>query len=111
MKARFIDPGRVRTQLSLEAVTRSPAGLGGHAETWGEVASVMADLVPARADTRFGAGQRLETMTHDVTLRFRADVASGMRLRLGARSFDILTVHDPDETGRYLVCRTREIGR
>ena len=28
-----------------------------------------------------------------------------MRFTKLGRRFDILTVHDPDETGRYLVCR------
>jgi head-tail adaptor len=46
-----------------------------------------------------------------VTLRFRPDVASGMRFMRGERVWDILTAHDPDETGRYLVCQTREVGR
>jgi head-tail adaptor len=33
-----------------------------------------------------------------------------MRFRRLARLFAIVTVHDPDETGRYLVCRVREEG-
>jgi SPP1 family predicted phage head-tail adaptor len=37
-------------------------------------------------------------------------VASGMRFTRAGRIFDIVTVHDPDETGRYLVCRVKEKG-
>jgi SPP1 family predicted phage head-tail adaptor len=59
----------------------------------------------------FGAYQTLEEVTHRVTIRHRADIASGMRLAWDMRKFLILTVHDPDETGRYLVLRTREDGR
>jgi head-tail adaptor len=33
-----------------------------------------------------------------------------MRFRKGVRLFEIVTVHDPDESGRYLVCRVREKG-
>jgi head-tail adaptor len=33
-----------------------------------------------------------------------------MRLSRLGRGFDILTVHDPDESGRYLVCRVKETG-
>jgi head-tail adaptor len=32
-----------------------------------------------------------------------------MRLTKAGRVFEIVTVHDPDETGRYLVCRTKEV--
>lgn len=111
MMSEFVDPGRFRTELALEAASLAPDGLGGHFESWFETAVVMARLEPVRADARFGAGQSLETVTHLVTTRWRADISSGMRFRLGARLFDIVTAYDPDETGRYLVCRTRETGR
>jgi SPP1 family predicted phage head-tail adaptor len=67
-------------------------------------------MEPLSAVSRFGADQTLETVTHRITLRHRDGVASGMRFRRQARLFDILTVHDPDESGRYLVCRVRETG-
>jgi SPP1 family predicted phage head-tail adaptor len=53
----------------------------------------------------------VETVTHRITVRFRVDLASGMRLARGGRVFEVVSVHDPDETGRYLVCRAREKGR
>jgi head-tail adaptor len=33
-----------------------------------------------------------------------------MRLRRLDRILEIVTVHDPDETGRYLICKARERG-
>jgi SPP1 family predicted phage head-tail adaptor len=85
--------------------------MGGHTESWSEVAKVFARLEPVSAQSAFQADQTTETVTHKVTLRARSDLASGMRFVLGSRAFEILTVHDPDETGRYLACRTREKGR
>ncbi|MEP9371015.1 phage head closure protein [Mesorhizobium sp. KR1-2] len=108
MRAQFIDPGQMRTELALEACTETPDGLGGHEQAWSEVASVFAMIEPVSAQSVFGAGQMLETVTHRVTVRWREGVASGMRLKKAGRIFDILTVHDPDETGRYLVCRVKE---
>nr|WP_157015081.1 phage head closure protein [Mesorhizobium xinjiangense] len=55
------------------------------------------------------AGQHLEIGTHQVVVRHRGDIAAGMRFRVGGRALTILTVGDPDQTGRYLVCRTREV--
>jgi SPP1 family predicted phage head-tail adaptor len=71
---------------------------------------LFARIEPVSAASRFGADQMLETVTHRITLRHRPGVASGMRFRRLARLFAIVTVHDPDETGRYLVCRVREEG-
>jgi len=47
-------------------------------------------------------------VTHRVTRRHRGNVRAGMRFTRRDRIFEIATVHDPDETGRYLVCRVRE---
>lgn len=84
--------------------------MGGHAEQWDEVATVFGRLEPVGAAVRLGAGQALETVTHRVTIRCRDGISSGMRLTKGARRFAIVSVHDPDESGRYLVLRTREEG-
>ena len=110
MTALFIDPGALRTELSLQSVTTTGDGFGGFNEEWTEFATVFGHIEPLAADSRFGAGQTLETVTHRVTLRHRLDVTSGMRLSRHDRVFAIVTVHDPDETGRYLVCRVREAG-
>lgn len=111
MRTEFIDPGAFRHELSLEEATLTPDGAGGHVESWNEVATVYARVEPISATSRFGAGQTLETVTHRITLRHRQNIASGMRFRLRAHVFAIVTVHDPDETQRYLVCQTREEGR
>ncbi len=106
-----IDPGEMRTELVLEQATPTPDGAGGFTETWSEIAAVFARLQPIVVRERFGADQTLEEVTHRVTIRYRPDVASGMRFVMGDRVLSILTVHDSDETGRYLICRTREQGR
>lgn len=108
MRSLFIDPGALRTELSLEVLTPVPDGQGGHAESWSEVASLFARLEPVDVRAVFGADQRLNRVTHRVTIRARADIAPGMRFAKGDRRFLILSLHDPDESGRYLVCRTEE---
>ena len=110
MRAEFIDPGAFRHELSLEAAVLTPDGAGGHAEVWSEVATVFARVEPVSAASRFGADQTLETVSHRITLRHREGVASGMRFRLRGRVLSIVTVNDPDETRRYLVCQAREEG-
>jgi SPP1 family predicted phage head-tail adaptor len=94
MAALFIDPGRLRSECALEACLPVADAMGG----------------PVSAASAFGAGQTLETVTHRMTIRHRSGVASGMRFTRQGRIFDIVTVHDPDETARYLVCRVKEIG-
>ena len=107
----FIDPGRLRNELALEECTYLPDSFGGHAESWAEIATLFAMIEPVSARSAFGAGQSLEIVTHRVTIRWRDGVRSGLRFRKHGRVFSILTVHDPDESGRYLVCQVKEVGQ
>jgi len=110
MRAVFVDPGALRSELSLQAATPVPDGMGGHTENWAEIATVFARIEPVSVTSSFGPDQTMETVTHRITLRWREGVGSGMRFVRQGRIFEILTVHDPDDTGRYLVCRAREAG-
>ena len=111
MRMQFIDPGAFRNEMSLQQAALTPDGTGGHGEVWTEIATLFAVIEPITATARFGAAQEHETVTHRITLRFRGDLQSGMRLVKQERVFSVVNVHDPDETGRYLVCRAREEGR
>jgi len=110
MRLSFVDPGALRHEFALEECTTTPDNLGGHTESWVELATLFARVEPATVQSVFGADQSLETVTHRVTMRWRTGLKSGMRLRCNQRILDIITVHDPDETQRYLVCRAREQG-
>jgi SPP1 family predicted phage head-tail adaptor len=110
MRSVLLDPGALRSELALQAATPLPDGLGGHAEAWSEIGSMFGMIEPVAAKSVIGADQTLESVTHRVTIRKRDGIRSGMRFMKGARIFDILTIHDPDETGRYLICRVREEG-
>ncbi|MEX0345047.1 MAG: phage head closure protein [Rhizobiaceae bacterium] len=111
MQTSFLDPGMLCHELSLQFALRIDDGSGGFAENWSELATVFARIEPAGAKSLFAAGQRLEQATHNITIRFRDDVTSGMRFEKSGRTFLILNVTDPDETGRYLICITREDAR
>jgi len=111
MKAIILDPGRLNRELILEEAVVSEDGAGGHTESWREVARIFAEVEPLRAESRFGAGQLLESVTHRVLLRQRADLKSGMRFLRTGRALTIVTIEDADGTGRYLACLVREEGR
>lgn len=104
----FIDPGRFRAPLALDVPDLEPDGAGGLTGGWTETASFYGRVEPVAAGPRFAGDQFLEDTTHRITIRHRADVKAGMRLRKAGRHFAILSVHDPDESGRYLVCLARE---
>lgn len=105
------DPGALTARLRLERPVESPDGQGGATVGFETVADLWARIEPLSADVEEVAAAGRVIVSHHVWLRFRADLAAGMRLIKGTRRFAIESVRDPDETGRYLVCRCREDGR
>jgi SPP1 family predicted phage head-tail adaptor len=109
MRLTFIDPGSLRTELRLEQATQTPDGFGGKTEVWNETAVVFGRFEPLSSNQFFRGDQDIETATHRITIRMRENVKSAMRFKLGQRFFRIITVTDPDETGRYLNCYCEEL--
>ena len=110
MRRVAIEPGEFRTHAVLEQAVRSPDGQGGFTVAWADRGRLFVKIEPVGAARRFEADQSQGAITHRVWLRANGDVRSGVRLRVGARELLIVTVRDPDEAGRYLVCEAREVG-
>lgn len=108
MPTLFIDPGSLRQELRLEKSAVTLDETGALIEAWSEIASLWAQVEPMGPGQRLFGEQELGEVTHRITLRGRTEISSTMRFRKGTRLFQILTLHDPDETGRYLVARVRE---
>ncbi|MCW2307894.1 phage head closure protein [Rhodobium gokarnense] len=100
--------GELRHRLTLERPERTPDGAGGATVSWVTVADVWAAIAPASASETEIAGRLDGVVTHRVTLRRRADLAGGMRLKAGTRVLKILVAHDPDERGRWTECLAEE---
>lgn len=104
----FFDPGLMTARLELEAPSDSPDGQGGSTRAWLSVAALWARIEPVTVVIDEEAAAQAATISHRIWIRHRTDVTAGQRLRKGARTFAILLVRDPDETGRYLVCQCEE---
>ncbi|MBA4335118.1 MAG: head-tail adaptor protein [Methylobacterium sp.] len=102
--------GALRRRLLLEAAMTTPDGLGGTTQVYETVAAVWAQLEWIAGGERWRLGRPEQVATHRVTLRWRAGVDAGQRLRDGDRLFDIRAVADPDGGRRRLVCLVQEIG-
>ncbi|MAZ18398.1 MAG: head-tail adaptor protein [Ahrensia sp.] len=107
MRGPYFDPGRLRHEMVLEEPVRVADALGGQTEDWQAVAALWGHLEPA-ANVVSRADAEEAEISHRVVLRFDTRVWRGRRLRSGGRIFDIRAVRDLDETGRYLLCLTRE---
>lgn len=103
--------GALRHRLTIEAVSRVPDGGGGAIETWLPVADVWGAITPTGGLEATPAEAVAGSVTHSILVRHRADIVPAMRLRLGARLFEISAVVDIDERRRHLklLCRERDL--
>ncbi len=111
MDTTIIDPGQLSARLELEMPMPVSDGQGGIVPGYAIVTSLWARIEPVSALDSERAGEAVFSVTHRVWIRFRSDVAAGMRFRKGARLFVVRAFFDPDERRRYLVCRCEEDGR
>lgn len=108
MNVTFLDAGQLTARLDLEQAVESPDGQGGVTVSHAVESTHWARVEPVSGEhAELGHVER-QSITHRIWIRHAGGVEAGKRFRKGMRLFDIMTVHDPDETGRYLVCRVKE---
>lgn len=101
--------GDLRHRLRLEGPVDVSDGAGGFVRTYQTIAQVWARVSPLGASQQF-IEQRFEQATgFRVDLRWRRDIAAGMRLVFRDRFLLILSVRDIDNARRYLTCDCEEI--
>ncbi len=98
----------MRHRLTLEAPVRTPDGAGGATLAWSPVASLWAEIEPAGHQERFRNEKTGAMVSHRISMRFRTDMVPGMRLVKGSRVFEVVSLLDPEERGRQLLCFATE---
>jgi SPP1 family predicted phage head-tail adaptor len=108
MQLTFFDAGQLTARLDLESAVEVPDGQGGVTLSHAVAASLWARIEPVTAELAELGHVERQAVTHRIWIRHSDAITPGMRFRKGARIFSIQTTHDPDESGRYLVCRVME---
>lgn len=108
-----MSPVRLNRPLVLEAVHKTPDGMGGYAVTWQPLGQLWAEVLPGSGRELGGEEALLSHVPYRITVR-AAPVGSdarplpGQRFRDGSRVFEILAVTERDVEARHLSCFVRE---
>jgi SPP1 family predicted phage head-tail adaptor len=100
--------GALRARLTLEQASRTDDGGGGADIAWQTVDEVWAAVRVTGGGEGMAADVVSGRLTHEIVLRYRADVTPEMRFREGSRVFDIRAAFDPDGCRHWLKCLTQE---
>ena len=100
--------GSFRHRVIIEALQTAPDGGGGVTESWAEIDTVWAGISPRVGREIVQADRITGTLTHEIFIRYRADVRPAMRFRKGQRVFHIQACEDVDERSAILKCLCEE---
>ncbi|MEZ5776024.1 MAG: phage head closure protein [Hyphomicrobiaceae bacterium] len=91
-------------RVIFEQAVLVPEDAGGFDRNWIAVATVWAAVRPVSAREDVKADQRAGTVTQEIVIRHRGDIAPAMRVRIGDDVLAIAAVTDLDGTRRWLRC-------
>ncbi len=106
--AQAFDPASLSMRLTLEKPVEQPDGQGGHAVSYQAVGIVHARLEPVSAGEEISGATARTITTFRAYLRYRADIAAGMRATRPGRIFMIRAVIRSGARGCYLIATLEE---
>lgn len=103
--------GELRHRLTLERLVQSADGAGGFSEGWAVEATLWGRLRPLSGSEAVHADRLSGRHAHEITIRYRSGVDPSMRFRMGARIFEIVSIENLGERGRWLraLCEERDL--
>lgn len=92
--------GALRHKIAIQEQTDTSDGMGGFSTSWSNVSgmgSVPAAIWPLKSDERIDAMKLEHEVTHRVRIRYRSGVTTKMRISWDSRTFNIISILNPDE--------------
>lgn len=88
--------GLLRHRVTIQSRTAGLDSQGGTTKTFATLARVPASVLPMSGSENIQAGAQTSELRTKVTIRYRDDVAATQRIVWGARTFEIVSIQDPD---------------
>ena len=95
--------GALRHKVELQSPSHTTDAGGGAAKSWPTLAHLWAKITPVSNNESVRQGKVQETITHNVTVRFRSDIGTNYRLLYDSRAFNIRGIRNIDERDRYML--------
>jgi SPP1 family predicted phage head-tail adaptor len=106
---RRLSIAHLRHKMTIEQPVDSDDGAGGVTRSFSTLDTVWAAIEQLGADRDIDENRAAALLTHRITLRWRADLDTSKRLKLGARIFTVHAVADADERRRRITLLAQEI--
>lgn len=103
--------GRLNKRVILQTLSQSSDGGGGFTDSWADTATLWAGIEELTGSEGFEAQQTAATLSHRVTIRYRASVTPQQRIKYGTRILKINAVVNPGQLNERLelLCTEEDI--
>lgn len=104
----MICAGELNKKVVLQSYTTSQDSYGAEVKTYSDTATVWAKTTPLKGREYFQAKQINAEIELEIKIRYRS-VNPKMRIKFGARYFEILSVINVDEKNEELLLMCKEV--
>ena len=94
--------GRLRYKVDLQKATDTADGAGGRSQAYSNIAQIYADIRPQSGGEQYRQGKVQDKTTHNIFVRYRADISTAYRIKYESRLFNIRQIINVDERDRFL---------
>ena len=102
--------GTLRHKIIFQQLTVANDTWGHSTETWTDQVTAYASIWSLRGVERMEAMKLDNEITHKIRVRYKSGLHPKMRIKFGARYFNILSIINPDERNIYLeIMATEEV--
>lgn len=100
--------GTLNKLITIEQPQEQRDAAGGVTMTWGELTRAWAGINSVSGTEKYISAERHSEATHQITMRYIAEVTPKMRVVYGSRVFVIISVIDPGERNKTLQLVVKE---
>lgn len=94
--------GDFKQRAAVERYTTIDDGMGGTTQTWTEIDRVWCNIKPLSGQKRLEFGKLDSTVTHEVQMRYRADITDQDRLKYKEKNYTLKFQINEDQENAYL---------
>lgn len=103
-----MDIGKLNHRVTVQSRTTSKDDYGQELDSWSDVATVWANILPIGGRERLRAMAIESSLTHTVMVRYRAEFKPPLqmgakRIIYQGRIFNIVSARDVDEAHKYII--------
>lgn len=103
--------GNLNERITIQTVTRTIDLQGGATESWADKITVWGEVIPVSSDQRWDSERLGYFATHKITIRYRNDLNTSMRIKRGGTIYYIHRLIEQKKKGaEYLVLGVAEGG-